>query len=61
MPTPSEGIGLKERIPPHMIILRKLKKEDTGTYDNTTEVEIIMCQIIRMKIPAHMIIPRKIV
>merc|ERR1711867_383122 len=29
--------SLKEKIPAHMIIPRKLKREDTGTYDNTTE------------------------
>ena len=29
---------LKERIPAHMIIPQKFKKEDNGTYDNTSEV-----------------------
>merc|ERR1712115_730097 len=29
--------NLREKIPAHMIIQQKLKKEDTGTYDNTTD------------------------
>ena len=30
--------SLKEKIPAHVIIPQKPKKEDTGTYDNTSEV-----------------------